>query len=117
MSEVQRSFVEKLLENSVFNKHLTAVREINNMLQRAKDVRASCGEANAGKPMKVSVPSYLACSASAERRVPDQAHKNLSSVQGYQCRTCGCPCAGFKYLALCETERVAVLLFPYMHAE
>ncbi|BDA41234.1 probable ubiquitin carboxyl-terminal hydrolase FAF-X [Coccomyxa sp. Obi] len=55
VSDVQRKFVEKLLENSVFNKHLTAVREINNMLQRAKDVRANCGEANAGKPMKDAV--------------------------------------------------------------
>lgn len=56
---MQRRFVEKLLENSVFNKHLTAVREINNMLQRAKDVRTASSEANAGKPMKVCVPFCL----------------------------------------------------------
>jgi hypothetical protein len=53
VSNVQREFVEKLLEHSVFNKHLTAVREINNMLQRAKDVRAVCADASGEKPMKV----------------------------------------------------------------
>lgn len=52
---MQRAFVERLLEHSVFNKHLTAVREINNMLQRAKDVRSVCPGPEGQKPMKVRV--------------------------------------------------------------
>ncbi|EIE24996.1 hypothetical protein COCSUDRAFT_46553 [Coccomyxa subellipsoidea C-169] len=55
VSAVQRAFVERLLEHSVFNKHLTAVREINNMLQRAKDVRSVCPGPEGQKPMKDAV--------------------------------------------------------------
>lgn len=52
VSTVQREFVEKLLEHSVFSKHMAAVREINNMLTRAKSVRTSWADGGE-KPMKV----------------------------------------------------------------
>ena len=57
VSAVQREFVQKLLTFPVFSKHLAAVREINNMLRRALDLREACpGDEPAATPIKV-----LAC--------------------------------------------------------
>ena len=84
VSEVQRKFVEKLLENSVFNKHLTAVREINNMLQRAKDVRAGCSEANAGKPMKVCMCVFCGHGLIYCRRTCRESGLTSGILQNYE---------------------------------
>ena len=57
VSTVQRSFVQKLLTFPVFSKHLAAVREINNMLRRALDLREACpGDERAAVPIKVDQP-------------------------------------------------------------
>ena len=57
VSAVQRGFVQKLLTFPVFSKHLAAVREINNMLRRALDLREACpGDERAAAPMKVDQP-------------------------------------------------------------
>ena len=57
VSAVQREFVQKLLTFPVFSKHLAAVREINNMLRRALDLREACpGDERAAAPVKVDKP-------------------------------------------------------------
>lgn len=91
VSDVQRKFVEKLLENSVFNKHLTAVREINNMLQRAKDVRANSGEPNAGKPMKVGVkhPQPLSANLLPSSIASGNVSTVVCTIQCSQCSAIG----------------------------
>ena len=54
---MQREFVQKLLTFPVFSKHLAAVREINNMLRRALDLREACpGDERAAAPVKVGKP-------------------------------------------------------------
>lgn len=55
---VQREFVEKLLTFSIFSKHLTAVREINNMLRRALDLRDRSPNPNSDSAIKVSFKSF-----------------------------------------------------------
>ena len=50
---MQRQFVLRLLGQSSFSKHLTAVRETNTLLKRAVDIR----EADQGQSMKASKPA------------------------------------------------------------
>ena len=85
VSAVQREFVQKLLTFPVFSKHLAAVREINNMLRRALDLREACpGDERAAAPVKVSEPlppcdlqiHAAACSQCPRPGVPvDMLHK------------------------------------------
>jgi hypothetical protein len=55
VSAVQRKFVEKLLTFSIFSKHLTAVREINNMLRRCLDLRETSLDDDSESAIKVSI--------------------------------------------------------------
>ena len=49
---VQREFVEKLLTKPVFQRHMTAVREVHNMLRAAQKIRDQGGDWD-GAPIKV----------------------------------------------------------------
>lgn len=49
---VQREFVEKLLTKPVFQRHMTAVREVLNMLRAAQKIRDQGGDWD-GAPIKV----------------------------------------------------------------
>lgn len=52
VSAVQREFVEKLLAKPVFQRHMTAVREVLNMLRAAQKLRSS-GEPYDDQAIKV----------------------------------------------------------------
>ena len=52
VSAVQREFVEKLLTKPVFQRHMTAVREVLNMLRAAQKIRGN-GELYDDQAIKV----------------------------------------------------------------
>ncbi len=52
VASVQREFVEKLLTKPVFQRHMTAVREVLNMLRSAQKIRDQGGDWD-GAPIKV----------------------------------------------------------------
>ena len=52
---VQREFIMGLLASSSFSKHLSAVRETNNLLMRALNVR----QLDDGESIKVHTPTYI----------------------------------------------------------
>lgn len=54
VAAVQREFVEKLLTKPVFQRHMTAVREVLNMLRAAQKIRKD-GESWNGKALEVVI--------------------------------------------------------------
>ena len=55
VSIVQREFVEKLLTKPVFQRHMTAVREVLNMLRAAQKIRSN-GELYDDQAIKARTP-------------------------------------------------------------